>query len=385
MSYLGLLWATLFRKKIRTFLTLFSVMVAFLLFGLLVSVAQVFTAGVEVAGADRLIVSPKYSIIDPLPISYQNQIRGIEGVLDVTHADWFGGHYQDPSNFFAKYPVDPRGYFRLYPELKISRQQLEAFANTRTGAVVSRKLADKYGWNIGDRIPIEGDIYPKKDGSRLWEFDLVGIYTVDEDQVDPQTFLFQRDYFEEAAQFGQGTVGWFIVRIEDPQRAPEISQRIDKLFENSVNATRTATEAEFQKQFAKQLGDIGFIMTSILSAVFFTIVLLTGNTMAQSLRERISELAVLKTLGFTDLKVSLLVLGESVLLSVLGALLGLGLAALMSPGIAKSIENNLPGYQLYPVTIVAGIALAAGLGLLVGALPAFTAQRLKIVDALRRG
>ncbi len=385
MSYLGLLWASLFRKKIRTVLTLFSVMVAFLLFGLLISVARVFTAGVDVSGADRLIVSPKYSIIDPLPISYQYQIASIKGVLDVTNADWFGGHYQDPKNFFPKYPVDPRGYFRLYSELKLPEEQLDAFANTRTGAVVSQKLAEKYSWKIGDRIPIEGDIYPKKDGSRFWEFDLVGIYSVAEEDIDPQVFLFQREYFEEAAQFGQGTVGWFIVRIDDPETAPFVSQQIDKLFENSVNATRTATEAEFQKEFAKQLGDIGFIMTSILSAVFFTIILLTGNTMAQSLRERISELAVLKTLGFTDAKVSAFVLGESILLCVFGSLLGLGLAALMSPALAKSIESNLPGFELHGTTVLLGIATAILLGLLVGMIPALTARRLKIVDALRGG
>jgi putative ABC transport system permease protein len=383
VSLLSLMWAGLFRRRTRTLLTLFSIIVAFLLFGLLRSIADVFAGSVDVAAADRLIVQPKYSIIDPLPISHVHQIRAVPGVAMVTHADWFGGFYQDHKNFFAKYPVTPKEYFAVYPELVIDPAQLEKFANTRTGAVAPAAMATKYGWHVGDKIPIEADIYPKKDNSRLWEFDLVGTYQTPSDAGGQNPFLFNYDYFDEARQFGQGQVGWFIVRVSDPSKAAEISRSIDKVFENSANETRTATEAEYAKEFANQLGNIGLMMGGILGAVFFTIILLTGNTMAQAFRERVPELAVLKTLGFSDARVSLLVLGEAVLLTLVGGALGLGIAALLAPGVAKGIKEILPGFAIAWQTIASGLGLAALLGLLVGAVPALTARRLRIVDALR--
>jgi putative ABC transport system permease protein len=203
------------------------------------------------------------------------------------HANWFGGIYRDRSNFFPKFPVEPRAYFSLYPEYRIDPAQLAAFENTRTGAVAPAAMLEEFGWKIGDRIPIEADIWPKKGGDRRWEFELVGTYDVPGADVQPSEFLFNHAYFDEARQYGEGTVGWFIVRVADPERSAEIARAIDTLFENSPNATRTATEAEFARQFANQVGDIALLMTGILGAVFFTILLLTGNTMAQTLRERI--------------------------------------------------------------------------------------------------
>ena len=383
MSFLSLIWAGLFRRKTRTVLTLVSIIVAFLLFALLRSIANAFTVGVDVAGVDRLVVQPKYSVIDSLPIRQMNDIRALPGIALVTHADWFGGFYQDRKNFFAKYPVDPKGYFATYPEFAIDPTQLEKFANTRTGAVAPAEMATKYGWHVGDKIPIEADIYPKKDGTRLWEFDLVGTYQAPSGSRGQNAFLFNYDYFDEARQFGQGEIGWFIVRVSDPAKAAEIAHSIDALFANSANETRTATEAEFARQFANQIGDIGLMMGGILGAVFFTIILLTGNTMAQAFRERVPELAVLKTLGFSDALVSALVLGEAVVLSVVGGALGLGIAALLAPGVAKGIKEILPGFTLAWPTIALGLVIAALLGLVVGAVPALTAQRLRIVDALR--
>lgn len=383
MSHLALMWSSLFRRKARTTLTLLSVVIAFLLFGLLRSVADAFTVGIDIAGVDRLIVQPKYSIIDPVPMAHINQIAAVDGVATVTHADWFGGIYQDRSNFFPKYPVDPRGYFALYPEYTIDAAQLDAFAATRTGAVAPAQMLEEFGWQIGDRIPIEADIWPKKDGSRLWEFELVGSYDAIGAEVPPSEFLFQYDYFDEARQFGNGGVGWFIVRVTDPAKSAEIARAIDALFENSPNATRTATEAEFAMQFANQVGDIGLMMTGILGAVFFTILLLTANTMAQALRERIPELAVMKTLGFTDAQVAALVLGEAVLLCVLGGVIGLGIAAFLEGGIATAIKGILPTFALSTTTIATGTALAVVLGVAVGLLPALRARHLSIVDALR--
>jgi putative ABC transport system permease protein len=385
MSFVSLIWAGLFRRKTRTVLTLFSIIVAFLLFGLLRSIADAFSVGVDVAGVDRLIVQPKYSIIDPLPISHMSQITRVPGVAMVTHADWFGGFYQERKNFFPKYPVNPREWFAAYPEFRIDPAQLDAFEKTRTSAVVPAELAAKYGWHVGDKIPIEADIYPKKDNTRLWEFELVGTYDLPAGGASQGggVFLFNYDYFDEARQFGQGQVGWFVVRVADPSKAAEVARAIDKQFENSPNETRTATEAEFARQFANQIGNIGLMMGGILGAVFFTIILLTGNTMAQTFRERIPELAVLKTLGFSDVLVSLLVLGEAVLLCAVGGAIGLGIAALLAPGVARGIKDILPGFEIVWQTIAVGLAIAVLLGLLVGAVPALTARRLRIVDALR--
>ncbi len=384
MNVIGLVWSNLGRKGVRTALTLMSLLVAFVLFTYLRAVAVAFSSGgFGEAGVDRLVVSPKYSIIDPLPINHMQRIVTVPGVADVTHADWFGGIYQEPRNFFPKYPVDPEGYFALYSELVIAPEQFAAFRNTRTGAVVSAGLAERFGWSLGDRIPIEGDIYPKRDGSRLWEFDLVGIYRGQPDDPDPGVFLFQYDYFDEARQFGQGGVGWFIVRVNDPEQAAEIASGIDAMFENSINATRTATEDDSQREFAKQFGNIGLITTGILGAVFFTILLLTANTMAQALRERIPELAVLKTFGFTDGTVGSLVLAEAILLCVAGGSLGIGLAFGTQGAMSVYLEPVIGPINITWPIVAQGLALAAGLGAIVGSVPAFTAWHLTIVDALR--
>ncbi len=383
MSFFSLIWAGLFRRRTRTVLTLFSIIVAFLLFGLLRSIADAFTVGVDVAGVDRLIVQPKYSIIDGLPIRHLNPIRSVPGVAMATHYSWFGGIYQERKNFFPKYPVVPKEWFVAYPELRIDPAQLEAFANTRTGVVVPVEMATKYGWKVGDKIPIEADIWPRKDGTRLWEFDLVGEYQAPSGGFGQNAFLLNYDYFDEARQFGQGEVGSFVVRVSDPAKAAEVARSIDTVFENSSNETRTATEAEVARQFANQIGDIGLMMGGILGAVFFTIILLTGNTMAQALRERVPELAVLKTLGFSDALVSLIVLGEAVLLCAVGGGIGLGIATLVAPGIARGIKDILPSFEIVWQTIAAGLAIALLLGLVVGAVPALTARKLRIVDALR--
>ena len=384
MSAMGLVWPNLGRKPVRTVLTLMSLLVAFVLFTYLRAIAVAFTSGgFGEAGIDRLVVSPKYSIIDPLPVNHQRSIATVPGVEAVTHADWFGGIYQEPRNFFPKFPVDPEGYFAIYSELVIAPEQLAAFRNTRTGAVVSAGLAERFGWKIGDRIPIEGDIYPKRDGSRLWEFDLVGIYRGQPDDPDPGVFLFQYDYFDEARQFGHGGVGWFIVRVGNPEKAAEIASTIDAMFENSINATRTATEDDSQREFAKQFGNIGLITTGILGAVFFTILLLTANTMAQALRERIPELAVLKTFGFTDGTVGSLVLAEAILLCVAGGALGIGLAAGVQGFLSVYLEPVIGPIEVDWPIVAQGLALAVLLGAIVGLVPAFSAWRLTIVDALR--
>lgn len=383
MTLAGLVAAGLLRRRARTLLTLLSIVVAFLLYGLLQGIATAFTEPIDIAGVDRLIVSPRYSIVDPLPLAHMNVISGIDGVSAVTHADWFGGFYQDRRNFFPKYPVTPDAYFALYPEYRIDPDALAAFTRLRTGAVAPVELAAKFGWRVGDRIPIEGDIWPKRDGDRRWEFELVGTYDAPGADSQPSAFLLNYAYFDEARQFGNGGVGWFIVRVANPERSAEVAGAIDAAFDSSPNATRTATEADFARQFANQIGDIGVLMSGILSAVFFTIVMLTGNTMMQTLRERIPELAVLKTLGFPDRTVAMLVLSESLLLCLAGGCVGLALSVLAGQALATPLESVLTRFEISTGILASGVVLALSIGLLVGAFPAWQAHRVAIVDALR--
>ena len=384
MSTAGLIWSNLFRRKLRTVLTLFSVLVAFLLFALLRTATDAFSGGgFSQPGIDRLVAAPKYSIIEPLPVSYLREIESVEGVDSAAHADWFGGVYQDPRNFFPQYPVQPLDWFDLHPEYIIDPGELDAFARTRTGAVAPAELAEKYGWKVGDKLPFQGQIYAMRDGSRLWEFDLVGTYRGPENEPQPGEFLFHYDFFSEANEYGEGNVGWFVVRITDTERAPEIASAIDALFENSLNPTRTSTEAEYNRQFMEQVGDIELMMTGILGAVFFTILLLTGNTMAQGLRERVPELAVLKTVGFTDAAVAWLMLGEALLLCSLGAILGVLAAVGVALAVGPQLEEFLGEFKVSWSIAAAALGVSVLLGLAVGAVPSLSARRLSIVDALR--
>lgn len=382
MKYLPLIWAALMRRKPRTILTMLSVAVAFLLYGLLQAFATALNAGVEVAGADRLVTVGRYHFTEILPYSFYQQIRSLPGVKNVTHATWFDGVYISERNFFPRFPVDPKTYLELYPEIVISDEQKQAWFNTRTGVVVAKTLADRYGWKLGDKIPIQATIWPAKDGN-TWTFDLVGIFDNPDGATRSQIemMLIRHDFFDEARAFAKGMVGWYIVQTKDPSQNLNVAKSIDALFLNSPNPTRTDTEKAFNQSFIKQLGDIGLIVKSILGAVFFTLLFLTGNTMMQSVRERTPELAVLKTIGFSDYSVMMLVLAESLVLCVLAALLGLGLAQFLMPGIAAKIPG-FAGMELRAPALLMGIALSGALAIVVGGLPALRAMRLQIVDAL---
>lgn len=383
MKYLPLLLAALLRKKTRTVLTLLSVAAAFTLFGMLDAVRVAFNAPQSVAGIDRLVVASRFSIIQPLPYGYLVRIEKVPGVKAVAYANWFGGVYQDPKNFFANIAVSLPSYLDIYPDIVLPEQQKQAFLTTRTGAVVGESLARRFGWKIGDRIPLQATIFPHRNGGNVWTFDLVGIYRAAQQELRgmEQQLLFRYDYFDEGRQSGQGTVGWYIVKVEDPAVADRVAQSIDHLFANSSDETKTQSEREFQLSFAKQIGDIGLIVTAIMGAVFFTLLLLTGNTMAQAIRERIPELAVLKTIGFTNRAVLLLVLSESVLLLSLGGLAGLLFARLGLPLISAASSGQLD--LVMPVqSWLLGLCLMLLIGFIVGLPPALRAMRLRIVDAL---
>ena len=383
MKYLYLVWSNLRRKKMRTILTLLSIMVAFMLFGYLGAIRQGFSQGIDVAGVDRLIVRHKISIIQLLPEAYESRIEQIDGVIDAAHQTWFGGIYQKPSNFFAQMPVKPQEYLDMFPEFLLSDEERQAWFKTRSGAIAGRGIADRFDWKVGDRIPINATIWTRKGGERTWEFDLVGIYDGAEKGTDTSQFLFRYDFFDESRQFAQGQVGWYTVRISDPDRAAETAALIDAEFANSPYETKAEPEGAFLQGFANQIGDIGFIMMSIVAAVFFTILLVAGNTMAYAVRERTNELAVLKAIGFTDRAVLGLVLGESLVLTGLGGAIGLSLAwLLVSTG--DPTGGSLPMFYIPVKDLVTGVVLIGVMALVAGILPALQAQRLRIADALRR-
>jgi len=383
MKYLYLLFSGLKRKKLRTGLTILSIMVAFLLFGYLSAIRQAFDAGVEVAGADRLIVRHKVSIIQLLPQSYEAKMERIEGVDNAVHSTWFGGIYQEPKNFFAQMPMVPEELFDIYPEFIISDEHKAAWLETRSGALVGRGLADRFGWKLGDRIPINATIWGKKDGGRTWEFDLVAIYDGAEKGTDTSQFFFRYDFFDETRAGGTGQVGWYTVRVSDPDKAAEVAAAIDAEFANSAFETKAEPEGAFIQGFANQIGNIGFIIMTIMSAVFFTILLVAGNTMAYTVRERTNELAVLKAIGFTDSGVLGLVLGESLALTFVGGASGLGLAWLLV-SMGDPTNGSFPVFYLPTTNILIGFVLIVAMAFVVGIIPALQAQKLQIADALRR-
>ena len=383
MRFLHLIFSNLKRRKLRTILTVLSIFVAFLLYGLLCTIKEAFTAGVTMAGADRLIVRHKVSLIMNLPVTYETRMERISGVDAAMHWTWFNGIYQDePKNFFGSFPVVPEELFSIYPEYLVPQDQKEAWSKTRTGAVVGRTLVDRFKWKIGDRVQLKSPIWPRK-GDQAWEFDIVGIYDGEKKTTDTSGFFLRYDYFDEARSFGEGLVGWYVVRVADVARTSDIAKAIDAEFANSPYETKAEPEGAFAQGFVQQMGNIGTILVAILTAVFFTILLVVGNTMAQSVRERIGELGVLKAMGFSNGLVLVLVLAESCLLAAAGGITGLGAAWLFTAG-GSPVPAMLPVFYLPMQFLVVGVALVFALGIFAGLFPALQAMRLRIAESLRR-
>jgi putative ABC transport system permease protein len=383
MKFIPLIWSNLKRRKLRTLLTVLSILVAFVLFGALSAIQQALTGGVQMAGADRLVVRHKVSIIQLLPESYKARMERMPGVVLATHQTWFGGIYQDPKNFFMQCPVVPEEFLDIHPEIVVSPEQKKAWLQTRTGAVVGRKTADKFHWKIGDKVPIRSTIWAQGDGNFTWAFDIVGIYDGRDKGTDTTALLFRYDYFEEARTQAKGQVGWYTIRIKDPARAAETAKLVDKEFENSDAETKTEPEGAFLQGWASAIGNIALIVAAILGAVFFTILLVSGNTMSQAVRERTGELGVLKAIGFTNAQVVALILVESCLLSMLGGGLGLGLAW-MAVSRGDPTGGLLPLFFFPGRDLLLGAVLSLALGLATGIFPALQALRLRAADALRR-
>jgi len=384
MTFFDLVRKNLFRKKLRTVLTTFAIFVAFLIFGVLATFQNALNSGEESASADRLIVTNRINFTLSMPISYVQRVAAVPGIKLVSHANWFGGYFQEQRNFLVAFAIDPQTYLDIYPEFVLPQAQRDAFLHDQGSIIVGKPLADKFHWKVGDRIPIKSSIFRKADGSDTWDFTVAGIITPGKSDVDVNFVAFHYEYFEQTRTFGHDTVGWMIVQTESPKVNERVAHAIDAMFANSPFETETKTEAAFNKAFTEQLGDLGFIVTSIVGAAFATILLIVGNTMMLTVRERTNEIAVLRTIGFTARRVFGLVLGESMLLALIGGILGLGGAFAFSFVLAKLLAGRLGALAFSPGTALIGAVLMATLGFLTGLLPALRAMSLDVVTALGR-
>jgi len=381
MKFANIILANLFRKKVRLLLTIGSFAVALFLFVFLSVVSDAFNRGADVAGADRLVAINRTSIINLIPLSYRDKMLRIPGVKVVTHNNWFGGTYIDEKNFFPQFVIDPQSQREVFPELIVPDDQWANFLKDRQGAIAGAKTAERFGWKIGDRIPIKTALY----GGGSWEFNLAGIYHGKRPQDDETQFWFQWDYFEEKIPDRvKGQTGWYVLRVNNPDDSPRIAKAIDSEFANSPNETKTETESAFAANWVKQFGNIQFLIGSIGSVVFFTLLLVTGNTMAISVRERTSELAVFKAIGFSDRAVLFFVLAESLAIALFGGLLGIVGAMILVPALGKALTGLLPSIVLAPSMLLFGHLIAIVDEYASGVIPGVSAMRLRVVNALRR-
>jgi putative ABC transport system permease protein len=380
-KYLPLLWSNLRRKPLRALLTFASIAIAFLLFGLLQTMQSALSFGAELTGIDRLVTMHKVSLIMPLPWSYVNRIRGVAGVRAVTHQTWFGGIYQDDRNQIAAIVTEADSFLDVYPDYNLRPAERDAWLADRTGVIVGKTLADRYGWKVGDTLPIRSEFYARKDGGNVWELKVSAVF--DATNGDNSSLYFHYDYLNESLEdFNQ--VGWLILSVSDPAQAQQVARAVDALFANSSTETKTSTERAFIQGFANQMGNIAKIVTAIASAVFFTMLLVTGNTMAQSLRERINEIAILKTLGYSNLAVTLLILAESLLITAAGGAAGLAVATSATDAVGEVLQQYFPVLGMPAGAYVIGAVLMVVMGVLAAALPSIQAWRLRITDALRQ-
>ena len=385
MNDFVLIGKNLFRKKLRAVLMLASILIAFLIFGVLAGFERAFNSGEDVAAADRLMVVNKINFTQPLPIAYYNRVRSLEGVRQATHFNWFGGYYQEPKNFLIVMAVEPESYMQVYQDqIDIPTDARETFMRERTGALVGETMLKKWGWKVGDRVPIMSNIFTQKSGSRTWDFTIVGTFKGRLPSVDTNFMVFQYQYFNETQNLGRDVIGWLALNTSGAAANERVAKAIDEMFANSFHETSTDTEKAFNKAFAAQLGNIALIVALVVGAAFATILMIVGNTMAMAVRERTREIGVLKTLGFSGRRILRLVLGESVLLALLGGLPGIALAWAFAAAMETSVGNFIPGFAVTPGIALTAVALMLGLGLATGLIPAINAMRLNIATALGR-
>ncbi|MGP0088378.1 MAG: ABC transporter permease [Xanthobacteraceae bacterium] len=385
MNDFVLIRKNLFRKKLRAVLMIVSIAVAFAIFGVLGSFERAFYAGQDVAAADRLVVVNKINFTQPLPISYFNRVRSVEGVQQVAHLNWFGGYYQDPKNFMIVFAVEPETYLDIVSaDINVPLEARQIFLRERAVALVGENMAKKWGWKAGDHVPVSSNIFSQKNGSHTWDFTIAGIFTKRIEQLDTNFMVFPYAYFDETRSFGKDMIGWLTLRTISTAANDRVAKTIDTMFANSPYETATDTEKAFNKAFVAQLGNIALIVGLVVGAAFATILMIVGNTMVMTVRERTREIGVLKTLGFPGARILRLVLGESLLLSLIGGVIGTAIAALVILNLRESLMTFVPGMVLTPGIVVMAVAIMLALGILTGLVPAVGAMRLKIVTALGR-
>ncbi|MEM8815448.1 MAG: FtsX-like permease family protein [Pseudomonadota bacterium] len=383
MKDLYLVLKNLTRKPLRLFLTVFATFIAFMIFGTLTAFQQAFDSGIDLAADDRLVVVNKINFTQSLPIAYVNRVRAVEDVSAVTHLNWFGGYYQEPRNQFAMFAVDAENFLTVYDELLISDAERAAWIGNRQGLIAGKSIAENFGWQVGERIPVNSNIFSQRDGRTDWDFDVVAIYEGADPQTDTNSVYFHYEYFNETQSFGGDFIGFMGVRTSDPERNEAVIKAIDELFVNSPAETETVPEKAFNKAFIEQIGNLSLILTSVVLAAFFVILVIVGNSMILSIRERTSEIGVMKTLGFTSGRIFRMVLAESLLLAILGGVLGV-----LASGLMVSLVNQAP-IQL-PVLVLGSdvwtqaLLFMLGLGFITGIVPATNALRLNIITALSR-
>lgn len=384
MTSRGLIWKNLFRKKLRTFLTLFAIFIAFLLYGVLMAFQVAQEAPTQGPLATRLTSTNKINFTESLPIAYVDKVKAMDEVARVTQSNWFGGYYQDPNNFVFSFAVDQTTYLDVYREFILPPEAREAFQTDRQAAIIGRRAANQFGWNVGDSIPLRSNIFFKKDGSDTYVIHIAGIFDAPENQSAESQVLLRYDYFNEARAFGNDQIGQLIFETRDASQNDTTAQKVDAMFANSSAETETRTEAAFQASFAEQAGNIGLIITFVVGAAFFTILLIVGNTMVLAVRERTNEIGVLKTIGFTANRIFAMVLSESMLLAILGGLLGLGAAYLFAMVLGAIGPGFIAGMKVTPSIALSAFGLMALLGFVTGALPAWTAMKTDIATAFAR-
>ncbi len=385
MNDLTLIIKNLTRKKTRLFLTTFAIFIAFLIFGAVTALKGSLDSGIEMSADNRLVVVHKTNFTVSLPFAYVNKTKSIEGVKDVTHANWFGGYFQEPSNQIVTMAVDPETYFKVYNELVIDPTQKQQWLKNQTGMLVGERMAKANNWKIGDRIPISSNIFSHKDGGHTWEFVIDGIFSAQEKQTDTGYLIFHYKYFKETHTFGGNSVGWLVLTTQSPELNETVSKAIDAEFANSSAETETSTEKAFNKAFIEQIGNIGLIIFGVVFMAFFTILIVVGNTMILAIRERTNEIAVLKTLGFTSIRIFTLILAESLLLAFFGGLLGMGISQLLLKAISDFVARFLPNLLITQEIFLQSLGYMLLLGLITGIIPAVNALRLNIVTAFNRG
>ncbi|MHC4390082.1 MAG: ABC transporter permease [Planctomycetota bacterium] len=381
-----LVFKNLWAHPIRTLLTLGSLVIAIFLICFLNTLVSGLTAGVKASASDRLIVQSAVSLFVELPESYQGKIDGVSGIERTCKMQWFGGYFREQRNFFAQFAIDHDRFFDTYPEVKMIEGSAEALARKRSGCIIGKELATKYGWKVGQRVPIIGTIFARKD-RQPWEFEVVGIYESTRANVDQQTMWFRFDYLREAVESGAaggpaGT-GVFVLDLEDEADPVKVAGAVDALFDLGPQRVKATTEAEFQRQFVSMLGSVPTFLTGIGGGVLFAIVLAVVNTMLMSARQRTHDFGVLKALGFKDRVVGGLLMAESLLLCVLGGVAGIALALSSQPFLATKLSMIMPNYKVEPAAIALAAVVAVTIGLVSGWIPAWRVTRLKAVEAFR--